>query len=54
MTEDDEDEDDDNNISDWAHTLEVSAFEDKPMDEVEENAAEEQPPDGLCQVLLDA
>ena len=35
---------DDNNIADWAHLYEASAFEDEPMDEAEENNAVEQPP----------
>jgi len=39
--------DDDNNIPDWAHLYEAGAFEDEPMHEAEENAAEEQPPDEL-------
>jgi len=37
-------DDDNNNIADWAHLYEVSAFEDEPMDEAEENNALEQPP----------
>jgi hypothetical protein len=32
----------------------VGAFDEEPMDEAEENAAEEQPHDELGQVLLDA
>ena len=36
------------------HLYEAVAFEDKPMHEAEENAAEEQPPDELGQVLVDA
>ena len=46
--------DDDNNIADWAHLYEAGAFEDEPMDETGENAAEDQPPDELDQVLVDS
>ena len=46
--------DDDDNLADWAHLHEAGAFEDEPMHEAEENAAEEQPPDELGQVLVDA
>ena len=50
-----EDYDDDDNIPDWAHLYEAGAFEDEPMHEAEANAAEEQqPPDELGQVLVDA
>jgi len=54
LMEDDDDEDDDNNIAGWAHLYEVGAFADEPMDEAEENAAEDQPPDELGQVLVGA
>ena len=43
LMEDDEEDDDDNNVVDWAHLYEVGAFVDEPMDEAEENAAEDQP-----------
>ena len=52
--------DDHDNIVDWAHLYEAKAFEDEPMDvaeemdEVGENAAEDQPPDELGQVLVDS
>ena len=46
-------DDDDNNIADWAHLYEAGAFEDEPMDEAKENAAEDQPPNELGKVLLD-
>ena len=53
--EDNEEDNDDDNIPDWAHLYEAGAFEDEPMHEAEENAAEEQqPPDELGQVLVDA
>ena len=53
--EDNEEDNDDDNIPDWGHLYEAGAFEDEPMHEVEENAAEEQqPPDELGQVLVDA
>jgi hypothetical protein len=52
--EDDEDDDDDNNIPDIAHLYEVGTFDNEPMDEAEENAAEEQPHDELGELLLDA
>ena len=52
--EDNEEDNDDDNIPDWAHLYEAGAFEDEPMHGAEENAAEEQPPDGLGQVLVDA
>ena len=48
------DDNDDKNIADWAHLYEVGAFEDEPMDETEANFAEDQPPDELGQVLIDA
>ena len=54
LMEDDDDEDDDKNIAGWAHLYEVGAFADEPMDEAEENAAEDQPPDELGQVLVGA
>ena len=54
MQEGEEDDDDDNNIADWAHLYKACAFEDEPMDEAEENSAEDQPPDELRQVLVDA
>jgi hypothetical protein len=47
LMEDNEDDDDDNNIPDLAHIYETGAFNDALMDEVEENAAEEQPHDEL-------
>ena len=56
----DGEEDDDHNIADWAHLYEAGAFEDEPMDDAEEmdeageNAAEDQPPDELGQVLVDS
>src|SRR6185503_8220387 len=56
----DGEKDDDHNIADWAHIYEAGAFEDEPMDDVEEideageNAAEDQPPDELGQVLVDS
>ena len=40
--------------SDWAHLYEAGAFEDEPMHEAEENPTEEQSPDELGQVLVDA
>ena len=52
--------DDDDNIADWAHLYEAGAFEDEPMDDAEEmdevgeNAAEDQPPNELGQVLVDS
>ena len=52
--EDNEEDNYDDNIPDWAHLYEAAAFEDEPMHGAEENAAEEQPPDGLGQVLVDA
>ena len=52
--EDSEEDNDDDNIPDRAHLYEAGVFEDKPMHEAEENAAEEQPPDDLGQVLVDA
>jgi hypothetical protein len=54
MQEGEGDDDDDNNIADWAHLYEAGAFEDEPMDEAEVNYAEDQPPDELGQVLIDA
>ena len=50
----DGEDDDDDNIADWAHLYEAGVFEDEPMDEAEENAAEDQPPDELGQVLVDS
>jgi hypothetical protein len=52
--EDDEEDGDDNNIPELPHLYEAGAFDDEPMDEVEENAAEEQPHEELGQVLVDA
>ena len=52
--------DDDDNIADWAHLYEAGAFEDEPMDDAEEmdevgeNAAEDQPPNELGQALVDS
>ena len=52
--------DNDDNIIDWAHLYEAGAFEDESMDdaeemdEAEENAVEDQPPDELGQVLVDS
>ena len=54
MQEGEGDDDDDNNIADWAHLYEAGAFQDEPMDEAEENSAEDQPPDELGQVLAGA
>ena len=54
LMQDGEGEDDENNIADWAHLYEAGAFEDEPMDETGENAAEDQPPDELDQVLVDS
>ena len=54
MQEGEGDDDDDKNIADWAHLYEVGAFEDEPMDEAEANSAEDQPPDELGLVLVDA
>ena len=54
MQEGEGDDDEDNNIADWAHLYEAGAFEDEPMDETEANSAEDQPPDELGQVLVDA
>ena len=51
---DDDDDEEDNNIADWAHIYEASAFKDEPMVETEANSAEDQPPDKLGQVLVDA
>jgi hypothetical protein len=48
------DEDNDNNIADWAHLYEAGAFEDEPMNEAEKNSVEDQAPDELGQVLVDA
>ena len=56
----DDEGDDDDNIADWAHLYEAGAFEDEPMDDAEEmdevgeNAAEDQPPDELGQILVDS
>ena len=56
----DGEEDDDDNIADWAHVYEAGAFEDELMDDAEEmdeageNAAEDQPPDELGQILVDS
>ena len=50
----DGEEDDDRNITDWAQLYEAGAFEDEPMDDAGENAAEDQPPDELDQVLVDS
>ena len=53
-------QDDDHNIADWAHLYEARAFQDEPMDDAEEmdeageNAAKDQPPDELGQVLVDS
>ena len=53
--EDNEEDNNDDNIPDWAHLYETGVFEDEPMHEAEANAAEEQqPPDELGQVLVDA
>ena len=53
--EDNEENNDDDNIPDWAHLYEAGVFEDEPIHEAEANAAEEQqPPDELGQVLVDA
>ena len=60
LMKDDEGDDDDNNIADQAHLYEAGSFQDEPMDEAEEineaeeNAAEDQPPDKLGQFLVDA
>ena len=54
LMEDNEENNVDDNIPDWAHLYEAAAFEDEPMHGAEENAAEEQPPDRLGQVLVDA
>ena len=54
LVQDGEGEDDENNIADWAHLYEVGAFEDEPMDETEANSIEDQAPDELGQVLVDA
>ena len=52
--EDNEEDNDDDNITNYAHLYEAGAFEDEPMHEAEENAAEEQqPPNELGQVLVD-
>jgi hypothetical protein len=40
LMEDYEDDDDDNNNPDLAHLYEAGAFDDEPMDEAEENAAD--------------
>jgi hypothetical protein len=45
--DEDDDDDDDNNNLDLAHLYDVGAFGDEPMDEAEENAAEELPYDEL-------
>ena len=34
-------------IADWAHLYEAGSFEDEPMDETEENSAEDQAVDEL-------
>ena len=39
--EDGEGDDDDNNIADWAYLYEAGTFEDEPMDEAEQNYAED-------------
>ena len=50
----------DDNIADWDHLYEAGAFEDEPMDDVEEmdevgeNTVEDQPPNELGQVLVDS
>ena len=49
-----EGDDDDNNITNQAHLYEAGAFKDEPMVETEANSAEDQPPDKLGQVLVDA
>jgi hypothetical protein len=54
VMKEDEEDGDDKNIPNLAHLYEVGAFDYEPMDEAEENAAEEQPHDELEQVLLDA
>jgi len=54
MMEDNEEDDDNNDIPDWAFLHEVGGFQDEPMDECEANVAQEQPPDELGQVLVDA
>ena len=54
MKDNKEDNDDDDNIPDWAHLYEAGAFEDEPTHEAEENPTEEQSPDELGQVLVDA
>ena len=56
----DGEENDDHNIADWAHLYEAGAFEDESMDDAEEmdeageNAAEDQSPDELGQILVDS
>ena len=53
--EDNEEDNYDDNIPDWAHLYEAGVFEDEPMHEAEANPVEEQqPPDELGQVLVDA
>ena len=60
VMQDDEGDDDDDNIADCVYLYEVGAFEDEPMDDAEEmdevgeNAAEDQPHDELGQVLQDS
>ena len=54
MQEGEGDDDDDNNIAYWAHLYEAGAFEDEPMDEAEENSAEDESLDELGQILVDA
>jgi hypothetical protein len=49
-----DDDDDNNNNPDLAHLYEAGAFDDEPMDETKENAAEELPHGELGLVLLDA
>ena len=42
------------NIEDLAHLQEEGDFEEEPIDEAEENALEDQLPDELGQILVDA
>ncbi|CAO2141567.1 unnamed protein product [Urochloa humidicola] len=52
--EEDDDEDNHTHPPDWAFVHEAGEFQDDPMDEDEANVLQEEPPNELGQVLLDA
>ncbi|CAN6342778.1 unnamed protein product [Urochloa humidicola] len=56
MGDNEEDDEEDNHTlpPDWAFVHEAGGFEDDPMDEGEANVLQEEPPNELGQVLLDA